>query len=147
MMMNKKKDLVEFLHDDDDDVLELIYKISNDDKIINLKERDFPHHTIDEREIEDSDNENLESLKSNSAYKSFSESLKALKLSSMIKKVNTPKIDQTISVYSHENDMLIHSIALDIAFLLKPLVNMSVNLIKDDDGNQEEEQKIQIVRN
>jgi hypothetical protein len=123
-----------------DDVLELIYKIVNDDEIINLKEGNFSHYKLDdETSIDDS-----ETFKSNSAYKNFKESLKKLQLSSMIKKVNTPKIEQSISRYCHENDLLIQSIALDAVFILKPLLNLSVNIIKD--SNNHEEEKIQIIR-
>lgn len=132
--------IAENLHAEEN-VLELIYKIDGD-RIVNLKEGNFSHYRLDEENIND---DNIESLKSNSAYKAFSNSLKALQLSSMIKKVNIPKINQTISIYSHESDLLMQSIALDIAFLLKPLLNLSVNIIKDN--SEQEEEKLQIVKN
>ena len=126
----------------ENDVLELIYKIVNEDEIINLKEGNFSHYKLDEENHSLQDN--YESIKSNSAYQNFKDSLKKLQLSSMIKKVNRPKINQSISLYSHENDLLMQSIALDIAFLLKPLLSLSVNIIKEDNGLEEE--KIKIVR-
>ena len=126
----------------ENDVLELIYKIVNEDEIINLKEGNFSHYKLDDES--NSLQDDYESIKSNSAYKNFKDSLKKLQLSSMIKKVNRPKINQSISLYSHENDLLMQSIALDIAFLLKPLLSLSVNIIKEDNGLEEE--KIQIIR-
>ena len=126
----------------ENDVLELIYKIVNEDEIINLKEGNFSHYKLDDES--NSFQDDYESIKSNSAYKNFKDSLKKLQLSSMIKKVNKPKINQSISLYSHENDLLMQSIALDIAFLLKPLLSLSVNIIKEDNGLEEE--KIQIIR-
>ncbi len=126
----------------ENDVLELIYKIVNEDEIINLKEGNFSHYKLDDES--NSLQDDCESIKSNSAYKNFKDSLKKLQLSSMIKKVNRPKINQSISLYSHENDLLMQSIALDIAFLLKPLLSLSVNIIKEDNGLEEE--KIQIIR-
>ena len=126
----------------ENDVLELIYKIVNEDEIINLKEGNFSHYKLDDES--NSLQDDYESIKSNSAYKNFKDSLKKLQLSSMIKKVNRAKINQSISLYSHENDLLMQSIALDIAFLLKPLLSLSVNIIKEDNGLEEE--KIQIIR-
>ena len=126
----------------ENDVLELIYKIVNEDEIIKLKEGNFSHYKLDDES--NSLQDDCESIKSNSAYKNFKDSLKKLQLSSMIKKVNRPKINQSISLYSHENDLLMQSIALDIAFLLKPLLSLSVNIIKEDNGLEEE--KIQIIR-
>ena len=125
----------------EEDVLELIYKIINDDEIINLKEGNVSHYKLDDDGI---DVDDVESLKENSGYKNFKDSLKKLQLSSMIKKVNVPKIEQSISIYCHENDLLTQSLALDIVFLLRPLLSLSVNIIKEN--NNYEEEKIQIIK-
>jgi hypothetical protein len=125
------------------DVLELIYKIVNNDEIVNLKEGNFSHYKLENEEKIEENNE--ESLKSNLAYKNFKDSLKKLQLSSMIKKVNTPTINHSISIYCHENDLLIQSITLNIVLLLKPLLNLSINIVNDTTLYQKE--KIHIIKN
>lgn len=123
------------------EVLELTRKIFKNGKIIDLKEEREKNKISREDQIfigvaVESDFEDAEDSKAYQAYLKYRTENSDLNLRSHIKKVNLPEVNNNVSVFSHEDNILSQAIVLTIVNFIKPLFIMGVNLPKDDNLNK-----------
>ena len=116
--------------------LELTRRILDDGSVVDLRQ-ERERHKIPRAEqmfigTPVQDIEEDEDSRSYQAYLKYREENGDLGLKSHLRKVNIPEINNSVSVFTHEDNLLSQSIVVAIVFLAKPLFSMNVNLPNEE---------------